>query len=430
MKKRCRKVRPVQWVLKSITRCAWFLWLFILSAPLSAQVEPLKLGLDVLLEKRLDLIKGKRLALLSNRTGIDSKGAFGYSSLVKHNLRIVFTPEHGLMAAEEAGKPVESAMNADSVRVISLYGKIKKPTKEMLDSIDAIVFDIQDIGTRCYTYISTMKLAMQAAAEFKKEFIVLDRPNPLAPIEPQGFMLDEKFRSFVGELFVPFIHALTVGELATFIQAEELPALKLTVVKMENYARDRFGDGQVQLLNLFVPPSPNITSIDAEILYPATVLLEGTNLSEGRGTETPFEVFGAPFIYTEDLLYALRRHRLEGVSFEAAPFTPQSIEGKSSSPKYEGAACNGVRLRITDRRKIKPFEIAVAILVSMRKLYPKDFRWLKGKFIDKLAGTDKLRQMIDAGNSKDEILSAARESTAAFFEKRKKYLLYTDATAE
>jgi uncharacterized protein YbbC (DUF1343 family) len=253
------------------------------------------------------LLKEKRLALVANATSVSRSGESSLALFQKHrlDLRTVFAPEHGFEIRDEAGKKISDETLSSGVKVISLYGKIKKPTREMLADIDAIVFDIQDIGTRCYTYISTMQLVMEVAAESDKEFIVLDRPNPIAPIAADGMMLDENFSSFVGLVPVPFIHSLTIGEIALWVQRERLQTLKLTVVKMENYSRRKFADDYAEWQSLFVPPSPNIQSVNAMILYPATVLLEGTAISEGRGTALPFEQIGAPFIDGAKLKEAL-----------------------------------------------------------------------------------------------------------------------------
>jgi uncharacterized protein YbbC (DUF1343 family) len=262
---------------------------------------------------------------------------------------------------------------------------------------------------------------MEAAAESDKEVIVLDRPNPIAPIATDGMMLDETFSSFVGLVPVPFIHSLTMGEIALWIQRERLPTLKLTVVKMENYSRRKFADEYGEWKTLFVPPSPNIQSVDAMILYPATVLLEGTALSEGRGTALPFEQIGAPFVDGTKLKQALGMQ--SGVEIKAVSFTPKSQKGKSTSPKFEGKKCGGVRFIITQRENIKPFELAVALLLALNKLYPNLLGW-NSDFFDKLAGTDQLRQMIQRNESLETILNIAKKSRSSFEQKRTAILLY------
>jgi len=389
----------------------------------TALIAQLRTGLDVLAESDFALLKQKRLALVANATSVSLSGESILALFQKHrlDLRTIFAPEHGFEIRSEAGKKISNKTLPSGVKVISLYGKIKKPTKEMLADIDAIVFDIQDIGTRCYTYISTMQLVMEAAAESDKEVIVLDRPNPIAPIAADGMMLDENFSSFVGLVPVPFIHSLTMGEIALWIQRERLPTLKLTVVKMENYSRRKFADEYGEWKTLFVPPSPNIQSVDAMILYPATVLLEGTALSEGRGTALPFEQIGAPFVDGTKLKQALGMQ--SGVEIKAVSFTPKSQKGKSTSPKFEGKKCGGVRFIITQRENIKPFELAVALLLALNKLYPNLLGW-NSDFFDKLAGTDQLRQMIQRNESLETILNIAKKSRSSFEQKSTAILLY------
>ncbi len=386
-------------------------------------IAQLRTGLDVLAESDFALLKQKRLALVANATSVSLSGESSLALFQHHrlDLRTIFAPEHGFEIRDEAGKKISDATLPSGMKVVSLYGKLKKPTKEMLADIDAIVFDIQDIGTRCYTYISTMQLVMEIAAECGKDFIVLDRPNPIAPIEADGMMLDSAFISFVGRVNVPFIHSLTIGEIALWIQRERLPTLKLTVVKMQNYSRRKFADDYAEWKTLFVPPSPNIQSVNAMILYPATVLLEGTAVSEGRGTDFPFEQIGAPFIDGVKLKEALGTQR--GVEVEAVTFTPKSQKGKSTSPKFEGKRCSGVRFIITERETVKPFELAVALLCALNKLYPNSLGW-NTDFFDKLAGTDQLRQMIQRNESLETILNTAKTSRSSFEQHRKAMVLY------
>lgn len=384
----------------------------------------LRTGLDVLVQSDFALLKKKRLALIANATSVDATGKSILWLFQQHQLklRVVFAPEHGFQILDEAGKSVADTMLSNAVKVISLYGKTKRPTPEMLADIDAIVFDIQDIGTRCYTYISTMYLAMQTAEQCQKEFIVLDRPNPIAPIEADGMMLDTNFISFVGRVNVPFLHSLTIGEIALWIKQEQLHGLNLNVVKMENYSRGKFADDYPEWKAVFVPPSPNIQSVNAMVLYPATVLLEGTNISEGRGTALPFEQIGAPFIDGWKLKEALGVQ--SGIEVEAVTFTPKSQKGKSTSPKFESKACGGVRFQIVAREKVKPFELAVSLLVALHKLYPKQVVW-NSNFFDKLAGTNQLREMIVRGDSSEAILNAAKKNRATFEQKRRAILLYS-----
>ncbi|MFN3394025.1 MAG: exo-beta-N-acetylmuramidase NamZ domain-containing protein [Candidatus Thermochlorobacter sp.] len=377
-----------------------FISLALLYASAAAQV---KVGLDVLLEQGDCALQSKRLGLITNATGVDRTGEPNYKRLLQAGFRIeaLFAPEHGFQTSEEAGKRIQSTKTEQHIPIYSLYGKTKKPTPDMLQNLDAVLFDIQDIGTRCYTYISTMQLAMEACAEQRKAFIVLDRPNPIAPIAPQGFMLDTAYRSFVGYVRVPFVHALTVGELARMIQAEALPSLDLRVISMQNFSRQRFAD-EDSLFRL-IAPSPNIRSISAMLLYPALVHLEGTNISEGRGTEQPFECFGAPFLNTEKVLAQLRAFGLSGVAFYTISF----------------------QVKIVDRRLLEPFALGVAILLALKRTHPNELQWLSGgQSLDRLAGTNRLRQLVQQGASLQAILEESRRSCAEYEQKWKMYWLY------
>jgi uncharacterized protein YbbC (DUF1343 family) len=370
-----------------------------------------KVGLDVLQENDFKALRGKRFALITNSTGRSTSGEMNYDLFRKHNLNLIslFAPEHGFSISEEAGKKVASGKTEHGIKIYSLYGETTSPTAAMLSDIDAVVFDIQDIGTRCYTYIATMRLAMRSCALNQKAFIVLDRPNPIAPIPAQGFRLDTTLRSLVGGVQTDFVHSKTIGDLAREIQKTELPSLKLTVIEMTGYDRTRFADEYANWKNLFVPPSPNIQSVEAMLLYPATVLLEGTSVSEGRGTAIPFEQIGAPFIDAAKLKSELDKENLSGIRIDTVSFVPKSIAGKSNKPKFENRVCNGVRFVITERRSIQPFPIAAALLTALQKLYPAEFTFQgDGKFFDKLAGTKKLREMIRAGKNASEILNESR----------------------
>lgn len=405
--------------------CTLALVLFFLGLPSALLLAQTKVGLEVLLEQGDATLRSKRLGLITNATGVDKTGEPNYKRLLQAGFRIeaLFAPEHGFQTSEEAGKRIQSAKTEQQIPIYSLYGKTKKPTPEMLQNLDAVLFDIQDIGARCYTYVSTMQLAMEACAERRKAFIVLDRPNPIAPIAPQGFMLDDAHRSFVGYVKAPFVHSLTVGELARMIQDEALPNLELRVIAMQNFSRNRFID-EDSLFRL-IPPSPNITSVDAMLLYPALVHLEGVNVSEGRGTEHPFELFGAPFLNAEKALAELRAFGLSGVAFDTVSFTPRSLAGKSSNPKFRDERCNGIRVRIVGRRALEPFALGVAILLALRRAHPKELQWLDGgKSLDRIAGTSRLRWLIEQNASLQTILEESQNSRAEYERKWKTYWLY------
>lgn len=401
------------------------LLLTLLAATAAPSIAQVKTGLEVLLEQGDSTLQSQRLGLITNATGVDAAGVPNYQRLLAAGYRIeaLFAPEHGFQAREEAGKRIQGSRTQEDIPIYSLYGATKKPTPEMLHALDALLFDIQDIGTRCYTYISTMQLAMEACAEQGKLFVVLDRPNPIAPIAPQGFMLSDAQRSFVGYVKVPFVHSLTVGELARRIQREELPTLQLRVIAMQHFTRTRFADEEIGFR--LIPPSPNITSVNAMLLYPALVHLEGTNVSEGRGTDMPFELFGAPFLNAENILKTLRAFQLSGVQFDTVSFVPRSLAGKSSNPKFRNVRCNGIRLTVTDRRAFQPFAVGVAILLALRRIHPNEFQWLdNGRSIDRLAGTPRLRQLIEQQASLSTILAESQASIAAYLRQWRADWLY------
>ncbi len=387
----------------------------------------LRTGLDIVCDFRINELKGKSIGLVTNKSGVDRFGASNYYVLKENgiNIKKIFSPEHGFYLNKEAGQKITTTSLLEDIEIISLYGDQKKPTSSMLRDLDMVIFDIQDIGTRCYTYISTMKLVMEACSAHNKAFVVFDRPNPISPIKPDGFFLNPKFSSFVGLVELPFIHGMSVGEIATYIKENKLPELDLTIYKIHGWERGKFFDEQFSWVNEFYQPSPNIKDVETEILYPATVFLEATNVSEGRGTQYPFLQFGAPFIQSKDLVFYLRILNLEGVHFEEVSFTPKSIKGKALKPKYLNKTCYGVKLKVTNRKTVKPFEVGVAILTVLQRLYPKKFNLLaSGSFIDYLAGTDQLRKMVRNGKDHKAIIAEARKTIEPFINQQKKYLLY------
>ncbi|MDX2128998.1 MAG: DUF1343 domain-containing protein [Chloroherpetonaceae bacterium] len=398
-------------------RKVWFFFFLpIVTASLAMSQSPkptVKLGLEVFLEELNTTYKAfappikksnsrrkkaanpspaLRFGLITNHTGIDSKGIPNYERLKAAgvNLTAIFAPEHGFSGNLEAGAKVKDS-TLGTLSIYSLYGKTRKPTPIMMAEIDVLIFDIFDIGTRTYTYISTLALAIEAAAEAKKPLLVFDRPNPIAPIPAQGPQLEPELRSFVGRVTVPFVHARTVGEIAKVIQQTEFPKAKLTVVPMKGYDKTKFYD---EMGLPFIPPSPNITTLETALIYPATVLIEGTNISEGRGTLWPFEQIGAPKLDAAVLKRKLLDSKISGVVIDTVSFTPRVIAGKAESPKYRDTMCTGVRFSITDRKAYKPFDLALKLLKALKSTYPAFSFPDSGKFFDRLAGTKKIREEV------------------------------------
>jgi len=410
-------------------RCS-FLALFtlfsFLGAPLFSQV---KTGADLLLTKYRVLVAGKRVGLITNQTGRLSDGRFLADVLHKDpdvTLAALFGPEHGIRGAAPAG--VRQSDNVDSatgVPAYSLYGKNYKPTPAMLKGIDVLLFDIQDVGARFYTYISTLSYAMEAAAEQGIPFVVLDRPNPIRGTWVEGFGREDSLRSFVGLQPIPIVHGMTVGELATMYNNEGWLAggihANLTVVKMEGWKRNMWYD---QTGLPWISPSPNIPTIESAVVYPGMCLVEGTNLSEGRGTVRPFEYISAPYVDGKKLAAELNAAHLPGVRFEPMAVTPVSIPGASTNPKYKGEECGGVFVHVTDRNVYEPVKAGVYLIAAAKKLYPHQFRWRSHRGIDRLAGTPRFRQAIDEGWPPERIAGLWKMEVKQFRTLRAASLLY------
>ena len=351
---------------------------------------PVRTGLDILLDSKIDLITGKTIALVTNQTGIDQNGNPNYKRLMSMDeikLKVVFSPEHGLFG--EADKEITYANQIEDLpKVYSLYGSTRKPTKEMLDGIDIIIYDIQDIGARFYTYISTLGLVMEAAAELNIPIIVLDRPNPIRSDIVEGPILDLKYQSFIGKYPIPIRYGWTIGELAEKIILEKWihPTPKLISIPMEGWNASLWYD---ETTLPWVKPSPNIPNLETALIYPGMCLLEGTNISEGRGTDKPFKWFGAPWINSKNLSQELNKLKLSGVVFAPKSFTPISIPGVADKPKYENQLCHGLEIRIIDRNKYNSVKTGISVLKKINELYP-DFLIIKKTRLNKLWGSDTL----------------------------------------
>ncbi len=413
-----------------------------------------KTGLDVLLENHLDLLYGKRIALVTNHSGIDKNGIPNIIQLYTKNvikletiftpesdvnqqgisdgtlikkqnhtqIEKIFTPEHGFTGNIPDGEFVDNdSIHSELPPVISLYGKTNKPSHEMLENIDLIIYDIQDIGARFYTYISTLGLVMEAAGETNIPVIVLDRPNPIGG-NIDGPILHENFKSFIGKYPIPIQYGMTVGELAKMIVGEKLidPIPKLTVIPIDNYNRDYFYD------ETYLPwtnPSPNIPDLETAIIYPGFCLFEATNVSEGRGTYYPFKQIGAPWIDADSLSNLLNEQNLPGVIFKPIQFTPTSIPTMSKYPKFENQNCNGIELSITKRDIYKTILTGVAALWEINKLYP-DSSVIHEDSMGRIWGSDKLYMQLQAGKTPSEIINSYQTELEQFLKIREKYLIY------
>lgn len=381
--------------------------------------DKFSLGNENLLSNHAELIKEKRIGLITNKSGVLSNGDLFLDSLNKYyTVSKVFTPEHGLRGDDRNENFTD---DQTGVPVISLYGSKKKPDAGDLEDVDLLVYDIQDVGARFYTFINTMYYCMESAVENNKGMIVCDRPLIPYGDYVDGFLLNESEKSFVGLLDVPAAYGMTCGELAGYINTEYFGGnCKLNVVLMNNYSRKT----DYSSLNLpWIKPSPNIYFPSSAICYLGTCLFEGTNFAEGRGTERPFEYIGAPYCDGKLLADEMRSYNLKGVNFENITFTPQTIASNSNPPKFIGELCGGVFINVTDKNTFEPFKAVIALLVSLKKLF-REFQINKNNFLDKLSGTIDLRIMLINGSSYEEIVSSYDTDLNDFKIKREKYLLY------
>jgi len=376
-------------------------------------------GLEVLSEDGFSVLKGKNVAVVVNHTSVDYHDDHLIKLAHDEGVRIkaVFSPEHGFKGVVGAGEKVDNGFeNLTGAPIYSLYGKTKKPTSEMLKGIDILIFDMQDIGVRYYTYVSTLTLAMESAAENGIPFIVLDRVNPLGH-EVEGVILEMEFASFVGMHPIPVRHGMSVGELAQMINGESWlengMKADLNVIAYKGKI-----DEKVKAHAFNVPPSPNMPNVETAWLYQGLCLLEGTNLSEGRGTDLPFKLFGAPWLDNKVLADKLQKFSSKSDKYELISFTPQSIPA-AKYPKYEGEECKGIRIITLEN----PLIWTIHLLQILQDQHPEKFKFLDTNFIDKLYGSDRLR----LANEKDitaEKLLASDTTYTQFIELRKKYLIY------
>ena len=379
------------------------------------KIQSIQLGIDCIDEYQ-KIFEGKRVALITNMTGYNSEGKSTISILKeKTDLKLLFSPEHGLNANFREGALVDNTIDRKtSLKIYSLYGKQKKPTKEMLKDIDIVCFDIQDVGARFYTYIYTMAYAMQACAENDKTFVVFDRPNPINGNVVEGFILQEEFTSFVGLYPITQRHGMTVGELSLMFNKEFGINCNLKVIPIKNWSRSSYFE---DLPLVWIPSSPNIPNSNTALVYAGMCLFEGTNLSVGRGTTLPFHYLGAPFINADDLVEKLNNENLKGVKFFPAYFTP-------SSSIYKDKACEGVYIAVKDKQSFQPVRVAIKIFNIVKKTYP-EFRINDEKMkrcgLNLLFGNASLNEKnID----EKTLFNAMILDEKKFIKKRQPYLLY------
>jgi uncharacterized protein YbbC (DUF1343 family) len=382
------------------------------AAQTSAGVIP---GVEVLLTDSLHLIKGKRVGLLTNHSGRNRQGTSTIDLLFKApgvNLVALYGPEHGIRGIAKAGEKISSSVDsATGVKVYSLFGDVQTPTADMMNDIDVLLYDIQDVGARVYTYEWTLALAASSA---KKPIIILDRPDPIRADRFEGNILDPKFASLVGQYPVSLRYGLTPGELLRFLAGTKLIDANVTVVPMKNYRRSMWFD---ETGIPWVNPSPNLRNLDAELLYPGTVFFEGTTATEGRGTDDPFTLIGAAWM-TDNAAIAseLNALKLPGVRFDTATRTIEPTY------KFGGQTIPMIKVRVTNRNSVRPVELGIRMLRTIYARHTTDFKW-RERSIDRLAGTDKLRAAVEQ-NTVDALVREWDADAVRFAAMVKPYLIY------
>jgi uncharacterized protein YbbC (DUF1343 family) len=385
-----------------------------LAATATADQPTTLTGIDVLVRDDYSQLRGRRVGLITNHTGVASDGKTTVELLRRaEGVRLValFSPEHGIAGKLDREGIGDSIDPATGLKIYSLYGATRRPTRHQLRDVDTLVFDIQDIGARFYTYISTLGEAMVAAAENKVRLVVLDRPNPIGGAAIGGPVLDAGKESFVGWHPIAVRHGMTVGELARMFAAERKLAVDLQVVKCEGWSRDKMFDATGLA---WIDPSPNMRSLTAALLYPGVGLLETTNLSVGRGTATPFEVVGAPWIDGRRWAAALKAEKLEGVTFVPVTFTPEGS-------RFQKEKCGGVRIFLTDWKTFDPIRCGFGLAISLRRLYPRD--WDVGAY-GRLLASEKVLRAVRDGKSIEAIERLYQDELASFRKRREAFLLY------
>lgn len=387
-------------------------------------------GAAALADNNFEILQGKNVGLVTNHSAV-----VGNSLLIdvlheaeNVTLKALFSPEHGIRGQADAGAIIENSIDKKTgIPIYSLYGKTRKPTPEMLEGIEVLVFDMQDVGARFYTYIATMGYTMQAAAEQGIPYVVLDRPNPLGGNMMEGFIPDKDYEKFNGLYPIPITHGMTVGEIAKMIKGEgflqDLGTLDLMVKKVGGWRRDMLW---ADMDLAWTPPSPNIPNFETALIYPGACLVEATHMSEGRGTREPFILIGAPWADGEVLAKELNSKGLPGLQFKSTNFTPRPIKGMDSSPKHEGKKLSGIRYQITDAHKVRPVEAGVHVLLAFYRSAPDSVKedFFRASRLNTLAGSEHFYSWVKSGVPADVIIQKWEKEIEAFRQKRQPYLLY------
>jgi len=398
-----------------------------MSTSLAAAHGTVALGVDRLLGPDRRLLEGRRVGIVCNPASVDAAFRHTADRLVEDpeiTVTALFGPQHGFRS-DVQDNMIETPHARDARRrvpVFSLYSETREPTDEMLRGVDVLVVDLQDVGTRVYTYVYTMANCMRAAARHGIPVIVCDRPNPVGGEEVEGNRLETPYTSFVGQFPLPLRHGMTIGELARLFNEAFGIGAPLEVVPLDGWSRAMYHD---ETGLPWIIPSPNIPTLDSAIVYPGAVLFEGTRLSEGRGTTRPFELIGAPWIDGERLAAAMNERGLPGVHFRPAFFEP-------TFQKHAGQTCGGCQLHVLDRRTFRPVRSSVELMAEFRRQDPARFPWREPPYeyerdkqpIDILYGSDRLRATLDAGGDVSALVASWAPDEEAFRKTREKYLLY------
>jgi uncharacterized protein YbbC (DUF1343 family) len=389
--------------------------------------QPIQLGIERLLTADTNLLRGARVGLVCNQASVDHEFRHAADLFHEHseiNLTTLFGPQHGIRG-DVQDNMIETAHATDrktGLPIYSLYSETREPTEEMLRDVDVIVVDLQDVGTRIYTFMYTMANCMRAAKKFGKKVIACDRPNPIGGTQVEGIVLDPAFASFVGQFPIATRHGMTMCELGTLFNRAFGIDCDFETITMNGWSRELWFD---QTDGPWVLPSPNMPTLDSASVFPGSVHLEGTQMSEGRGTTRPFELIGAPYIDADSYANALSKLDLSGVAFRSCVFMP-------TFQKHAGKACGGIQIHVLDRATFKPALTGIAIVKTAYDMYPDDFKWKDPPYeyeydrnpFDLIAGTSKVREAIERGDNPASIAESWVEPLDDFIQLRNEFLLY------
>jgi len=392
-----------------------------------SSVQQVELGLERLLEDHAPLLERARVGLICNQASVDHGYQHAADLLHQHpsiDLRALFGPQHGIRG-DVQDNMIETAHGVDrktTLPVHSLYSETREPTEAMLSEVDVLVFDMQDVGCRIYTFVYTLANCMRAAARFGKKVVVCDRPNPINGVGVAGNVLEPEYASFVGQFPLPTRHGMTVGELARMFNEHFNIGCDLEVIPMNGWRRELWHDDTDAP---WVLPSPNMPTVDSATVFPGTVHFEGTQVSEGRGTTRPFELIGAPYIDPDEYADKLNALNLRGVFFRSCAFQP-------TFQKHGGVTCGGVQIHVTNRDVFEPVLAGIAMVKLAHDMYPNDFRWKEPPYeyvydknpFDVIAGTNKIREAFEQGVELDAIAETWKRPLLEFKELRGSFLIY------